>query len=47
VNRIEDRATYLATLDRANIDGDIGPFAELIADRVRGAMALASPMPKA
>jgi fido (protein-threonine AMPylation protein) len=47
VIRIEDRATYLATLDRASIDGDIGPFAEFIADRVRGAIALASPVPKA
>jgi hypothetical protein len=47
VIRIENRATYLATLDRASIDGDIGPFAEFMADRVRGAIALVSPVPKA
>jgi hypothetical protein len=34
VVRIEDRTTYLATLDRASIDMDIVPFAEFIADRV-------------
>ncbi len=34
VVRIEDRAAYLAALDRASIDMDIEPFAEFIADRV-------------
>jgi fido (protein-threonine AMPylation protein) len=35
VVRIEDRACYLAALDRASIDTDIAPFAEFIAERVR------------
>jgi hypothetical protein len=35
VIRIEDRAAYLAALDRASIDADIAPFAEFIAERVR------------
>ena len=39
VVRIEDRAAYLAAMDRASIDTDIGPFAEFIAARVTGAMA--------
>jgi Fic family protein len=39
VVRIEDRDAYLAALDRASIGMDIEPFAEFIADRVKGAMA--------
>jgi Fic family protein len=35
VARIEDRATYLATLDNASIDRNIEPFAAFIADRVK------------
>jgi fido (protein-threonine AMPylation protein) len=35
VVRIEDRDTYLAALDRASIDMDIGPFAEFLAKRVK------------
>jgi Fic family protein len=35
VVRVEDRAAYLAALDRASIDGDIAPFANFIAERVR------------
>ncbi len=36
--RVEDRNTYLAALDRASIDVEIMPFAELIAERVRCSM---------
>ena len=39
VVRIEDRAAYLAAMDRASIDTGIGPFAEFLAARVKGAMA--------
>jgi hypothetical protein len=35
VIRVEDRNDYLGALDRASIDMDIKPFAELIAERVR------------
>jgi fido (protein-threonine AMPylation protein) len=35
VIRVEDRDAYLAALDRASIDMDIGPFADFIAQRVR------------
>ena len=35
VIRVEDRDAYLAALDRASIDMDIGPFAAFIAERVR------------
>lgn len=35
VVRVEDRAAYLAALDRASIDLDIVPFAQFIAERVR------------
>ena len=35
VIRIEDRATYLAALDKASIEADIAPFAEFIAECVR------------
>ena len=38
VVRVEDRNAYLAALDRASIDGDIEPFAGLIAERVRWSM---------
>ena len=38
VIRVEDRDAYLAVLDRASIDLDIGPFADFLAERVRGAM---------
>jgi len=38
VLRIEDRHAYLAALDRASIDMDIGPFAAFLAERVRGSM---------
>lgn len=38
VVRVEDRDAYLAALDRASIDVDIGPFAGLIAERVRWSM---------
>jgi Fic family protein len=36
VIRVEDRNAYLDALDRASIDTDIKPFAEFIAQRVRG-----------
>jgi hypothetical protein len=35
VIRVEDRAAYLALLDRASIHTEIGPFAEFIAERVK------------
>ncbi|HEY6391335.1 MAG TPA: Fic family protein [Bryobacteraceae bacterium] len=35
VIRVEDRAAYLAALDRASIDMDIGPFVKFLADCVR------------
>jgi hypothetical protein len=38
VIRVEDRNNYLEALDRASIDMDIRPFAELIAERVRWSM---------
>jgi len=38
VIRVEDRNAYLEALDRASIDMDIKPFAELIAERVRWSM---------
>jgi len=38
VIRVEDRTAYLAALDRASIDMDIGPFAEFIAERVGWSM---------
>ncbi|MCY4236953.1 MAG: Fic family protein [Rhodospirillaceae bacterium] len=34
VIRVEDRDTYLAALESASIDQDIGPFAQFVADRV-------------
>jgi len=41
VVRVEDRDAYLAALDRASIDLDIGPFADLLAERVRWSMGQA------
>ncbi|WP_421995365.1 Fic family protein [Roseococcus sp.] len=38
VIRLEDRDDYLRGLDAASIEGDVGPFADFIADRVRLAM---------
>lgn len=38
VVRVEDRAAYLAALDRASIDVDVAPFAQFIAERVLWAM---------
>jgi Fic family protein len=35
VIRVDDRAEYLAALDRASIDADIAPFAQFLAVRVR------------
>ena len=35
VIRVEDRDAYLSSLDRANIDANIEPFAKFIAERVR------------
>ena len=34
VVRVEDRTAYLAALDRASIDMDVGPFAAFLAERV-------------
>lgn len=36
--RVEDRDEYLAALDRASIDMDIKPFAQLVAERVQWSM---------
>ena len=38
VIRVEDRDAYLAALDRASIDLDIGPFADFLAERVQWSM---------
>jgi fido (protein-threonine AMPylation protein) len=38
VIRMRDRKTYLAALDRASIDVDLGPFTTLIAQRARWAL---------
>jgi fido (protein-threonine AMPylation protein) len=42
VIRVEDGEAYLAALDRASIDANIGPFATFIAERVRWSMEQAS-----
>jgi fido (protein-threonine AMPylation protein) len=39
VIRVEDRNAYLSALDRASIDGDIRPFADFVAERVRWSLA--------
>jgi len=44
VIRVDDRSAYLAALDRASIDMDIGPFAEFIADCVRNSGQIESRM---
>ena len=38
VIRVDDRDEYLQTLDEASIHGNIGPFADFIAARVRWSM---------
>jgi fido (protein-threonine AMPylation protein) len=38
VIRTEDRDTYLDTLNAASIKGDVGPFADFLAERVQWAM---------
>jgi len=38
VIRVEDRDAYLASLDHASIDANIGPFATFIAERVQWSM---------
>ena len=45
VVRVEDRDAYLAALDRASIDMDIGPFAGFIAERVRWSLQQAGRSP--
>lgn len=35
VIRVEDRGAYLRTLDEASLQGDIGPFADFVAERMR------------
>ena len=45
VIRVEDRCAYLAALDRASIDMDIGPFARFIAERVQRSLEQASEAP--
>lgn len=37
VIRVEDRETYLATLESASVDGDIEPFARFLPARVAAA----------
>jgi hypothetical protein len=46
VIRLEDRRAYLAALDRASIDLDIKPFADLIVERVRWSMTPVSVKPR-
>jgi hypothetical protein len=41
VIRVEDRAPYLAALDQASIDLDIGPFTAFVGERVRWSMEAA------
>lgn len=41
VIRVEDRAPYLAALDQASIDLDIGPFTTFVGERVRWSMEAA------
>lgn len=43
VIRVDDRAAYLAALDRASVDSDIAAFASFIATRVRSAQLHTSP----
>jgi len=40
VIRVEDRTSYMETLESASVDGDIRPFASFIASRIQGSMAL-------
>jgi len=42
VIRVEDRDAYLASLEKASVDGDISPFAEFIAERVSWSMKQAA-----
>jgi hypothetical protein len=44
--RVEDRNAYLAARDRARIDGDIHPFADFIAERVRWSLHQAKKKPQ-
>ncbi len=43
VVRVEDRTAYLAALDRASIDMEIGPFAGFLAERVEWSMERTKP----
>lgn len=42
VIRVEDRDVYLAALEGASIDQDIGPFARFVAGRVAGSLGQAA-----
>ena len=42
VIRVEDRDVYLAALESASIDQDIGPFAQFVADRVAWSLGQAA-----
>ena len=42
VIRVEDRDIYLAALESASIDQDIGPFARFVAERVAGSLGQAA-----
>jgi hypothetical protein len=39
VIRVQDRAAYMAALESASVDMNVGPFASFIADRVKWSMA--------
>ena len=42
VTRVDDRDAYLASLERANIDQDMEPFARFLAERVELALERAN-----
>lgn len=39
VIRVEDRPAYMEALEQASVDGDIGPFAGFVAERIQGSLA--------
>jgi hypothetical protein len=44
VIRVEDRDAYMKALESASVDGNIGPFATFIAERVKWSMKQAGKM---
>ncbi|MCH7891124.1 MAG: hypothetical protein IH921_06440, partial [Gemmatimonadetes bacterium] len=45
VIRGEDRDPYLSALETASVEGDIGPLARFLAERVRWSMEIAQAHP--